>query len=163
MKSPLSWRVCAVALMIAVLSMPLLQLSSSAVRGDFVGPFFVDGTVTDSAGTPIQGVDVVVVSKQGETVISTVYGVTDENGFYTVTFPTETVDYNHTIIATATYGGNQESEQAVPVDELGLTMDIQFPFEIPEFGTLIGFLAVAGVVAFVAIFLLPRRHKRALQ
>ena len=152
-------RVFACLVLLALVAMPLLMIAAPAVRGDFVGTFIVDGTVRDNAGRPMQDVPVVVVSKHGETVVSTVYGVTDESGFYTVTLPTQTVDYDHTIIATATYDGNQESEQAVPVDEFGLTIDLQFPFEIPQFGTILGFLAAAAVVGAVAVYLLPRKRK----
>jgi len=164
--SPLAGRrFYAVAILLTLLSVPFLAISVSTVKGDLPGPFFVDGYVKDNAGTPMQGVDVVVVSLHGETVVSTVYGVTDEYGFYTVTFPTETVDYGHTIRATATYGASQVSDEVVVPDgeDFGVSIDLQFPFEIPQFGTVLGFLAVAAIVGVIAIVLLTKRSKATKQ
>ncbi len=156
-------RILAGVVLLSLVIMPLLMIAAPLVRGDFVGTFIVDGTVKDNAGRPIKDVPVVVVSKDGSTVVNTQFATTDTDGFYTVTFPTETVDLGHWIIATATSGGEQVSGNVTVDNDFGLTIDLQFPFEIPQFGTIIGFLAVAAIVGVLAVILLPRKLRPSKQ
>jgi hypothetical protein len=147
-------------LLLAVLSIPLT--ASMSAKGDALYPLIVDGTVTDEKGRPMEGVPVVVTADNGGTPVSHT-NYTDANGLYSVTFGQGEWDVGYSIQSVATWGGEQVSDDLVASGDPVETIDLMFPFEIPQFGTLLGFLAVAAVVGAVAVFLLPRRSKRAKQ
>ena len=148
--------VFALAASIALLSVSS-QVSVPASAG--MGPLPVSGYVKDDAGRVMEGVPVVVACKNGSTTTSTLSTTTDVYGFYTVTFAYTVWEIGYNLIATATYGSEQVSENITITQEWGEQIDLQFPFEIPQFGTVLGFLAVAAMVGVLAIFLLPRRSK----
>jgi len=122
----------------------------------------VSGYVRDSAGRPMADVPVVVVSKNGETIMDTQYFNTDSEGFYSVTIGDRQWDIGWTVTSTATANGEQASVTVTVTEEMefGVTIDLQFEFEIPQFGTTLGFLAAAAIVAIVAVFLLPKRRNK---
>ena len=151
-----------VVALLAMTSMLLLACSRASAEM----PLVVYGYVTDNAGNPIEGAPVVVVAMNGETPRTTKNTQTDEDGLYVVQFEAwplpDEWKIGDTIIATAQWGANQESnQQTLTVDPGGvLQLDIQFPFEIPEFGTVLGFLAAAAIVGAVAVlYLLPKKLK----
>ncbi len=160
--SPRAVRIAAFALIasLAMLSIPAL-FSLQASAG--IGPLPVAGYVKDQAGRPMGGVPVVVAVKNGSTTVSVLSTTSDSDGFYTVTFPKDDWELGFTLVATATWGGDQVTETITITQEFGEMIDLQFPFEIPQFGTALGFLAVAGAVGVVAVFLLPKRSKTAKQ
>ncbi len=132
------------------------------VAAEQPGPLIVYGYVTDDAGRPLEGAHVSLTMKNGGTTVGTLTNDSDAGGFYSVTFgPLVGVgwDVGWTIIATATYGGNQVTNPDVTIPDTSplLQIDLQFPFEIPQFGTLFGFLVTAGAVGVVAIYLIPKR------
>ena len=146
----------AILMSAALLSIPVL--SSTQVSGGSV-ELLIYGYVKDQAGRPIQGAQVVVASFNGSTQVAAISTTTDALGFYQVTlvnFPTVVWDVGFTIETTAVSGGVEESESVtVPADTPPmLQIDIQFPFEISQFGSVIGLLAAVAIVGAVAVVLL---------
>jgi hypothetical protein len=148
--------VVVIALFAAAFAVPAFVSSPAAAHG--LGPLLIFGYVTDDEGNPATSVPVVVVLKNGTTTINTLYYDTDEFGFYSVNFNPETWDVGYTVTSTATSGGQQDSEKVTiqSLDDWSIQIDLQFPYEIPQFGTILGFLAAAAVVGAVAVYLLPR-------
>jgi hypothetical protein len=124
-----------------------------------IGPYLVSGTVTDSAGRPIVGAGVVVVMMNGATEVDIASDTTDSNGFYTVSFATDNWEIGFSITSTATFNSVQVSD-TIPADEYPVsTINLQFLFEIPQFGSILGFVATAGLVGVVAVVFLAKKSK----
>ena len=155
---PRAMRVAVFALAACIALMSVSSLVSVPASAG-LGPLPVSGYVKDDAGRVMEGVPVVVACKNGSTTTSTLSTTTDVYGFYTVTFAYNVWELGYNLIATATYGSEQVTENITITQEWGEQIDLQFPFEIPQFGTVLGFLAVAAMVGVLAIFLLPRRSK----
>jgi hypothetical protein len=123
------------------------------------GPYVVDGTVTDSAGRPIVGADVTVVMKNGLTTVDTQTTTTDGDGFYTVDVGHDQWVPGFDVISTATFNSVQVSDNTtVGVDPFA-TIDLQYPFEIPQFGSILGFVAAAALLGVVAVVFLAKKSK----
>jgi hypothetical protein len=123
------------------------------------GPFIVDGTVTDSAGRPIVGAAVVIVMKNGATTIDTQSTTTDSAGFYTADVGHDLWQAGFTVTSTATFNSAQVSDTATVGADPFMTIDLQYPFEIPQFGSVLGFVVAAGLVGVVAVVFLARKSK----
>jgi hypothetical protein len=123
------------------------------------GPYVVDGKVTDAAGRPLVGADVTVVMKNGATPIDTQTTTTDGDGFYTVDVGHDLWVPGYEVISTATYNSVQTSDNTTVGIDPFATIDLQFPFEIPQFGSILGFVAAAGLVGVVAVVFLARKSK----
>jgi len=123
------------------------------------GLSIIYGKVTDSAGRPINGADVVVVMKNGISEVDTASTTTDSDGLYVVNFALDKWAPGFAVTSTATYNSVQVSGDAT-VDDLGLaTIDLQFLFEIPQFGSILGFVVAAGLVGVVAVVFLAKKNK----
>ena len=124
-----------------------------------VGFVVVDGTVTDDAGRPINGASVIVVMKNGAATVDTQTYTTGSDGFYTVNLGLDKWETGFNVISTATFNSVQTSDNATIGEDPFLTIDLQFPFEIPQFGSLFGFVAAAGLVGVVAVVFLSKKSK----
>lgn len=118
----------------------------------------VQGYVYDSLDIPLDGASVKVemVNKTTLLVTATETTTTGSDGFYGVTFDISSVwEVGDTILVTATYNLNEQSNQAF-ADDVGFQqIDVHFGTVIPEFGSLFG-----PVVAVVAIACLVRFRSR---
>jgi hypothetical protein len=123
------------------------------------GPSIIDGKVTDSVGRPIVGAAVTVVMKNGTLTVDTASNTTDGDGFYTISFAVDKWAPGFNVTATATYNSVQTSDNATVDDGGFATIDLQFPFEIPQFGSILGFVAAAGLIGAVAVVFLVRKNK----
>ncbi len=130
-----------------------------------LGPLLVYGYVTDDAGRPIQQAHVIVTTYDEGVVVWTLSNTTNEDGFYLVTFGgmEGQWDVGFTVIAVAQLdGGGQADSAEVTIVDVGpmLQVDVQFPYEIPQFGSsILGFVAAAGIVGVLAVYLLPKKLK----
>ena len=137
---------------LTVLGFVLTNSSQTALSG--AGPYDVVGYITDNTGSPVNGADVAVTIDETST---TLHCTTGSDGFYTVTFQdAEWNDGDH-ITVVATMGG-QEIGYGVVVESVGYTqIDVQFGFEIPEFGSVAGsMVAIAAVAVVAALFIWKR-------
>jgi hypothetical protein len=158
-KSGSGARIVTCLIMSAVLVASLAMIMPRSVSAE-AGPYQVDGHVTDSAGRPMAGIPVVVVMKDGATTIDTQSTTTDGDGFYTVDVGHDLYQTGFTVTSTATANSIQVSDSAtVDGGYPFLTIDLQFPFEIPQFGSILGFVAAAGLVGVVAVVFLARKSK----
>ena len=135
----------------------MIAPKSVSARPGFV---IVDGNVTDAGGRPLVGASVVVVMMNGATPVDTKTTTTDGDGFYTVQVGLDVWETGYTVTSTATFNSVQTSDSATIVDDFPfLTIDLQFEFEIPQFGSILGFVAAAGLVGVVAVVFLTRKGK----
>ena len=148
--------------LLAILSFELALLVCLGLVLDFgskpaasgTGPLDVYGFVTDSAGRPIPDA-AVVVTVQPSGAFRTCSTASD--GSYQVSFLTSDWEVGNTVEVVVTYNAVQVSDSAV-ADDLGLiNLDLQFSFEIPEFGSIFGSLvAIAAVAVVVGLFVWKR-------
>jgi len=155
--TPTLARAVALLLVAAVLATSLSALPGKVSAN--AGPFILDGTVTDDVGRKIAGVPIVAVMRDGATVVDTQSGTTDDGGFYTITLGTDKWQPGFTVTATATWNSVQVSDTVTVGADPFATIDLQFPFEIPQFGSLLGFVVAAGLVGAVAAVFLVRKTK----
>jgi hypothetical protein len=151
-------RITTFLMVAAVLATALSMVVPRSVSAQ-VGPHPVDGFVTDQAGRPIEGADVSVVMKNGATLVDTQTFTSLSNGFYAVTFGDGMWAPGFTIISTATFNSAQQSNSTLCTDDFQQHIDIKFPYEIPQFGSIIGFVVAAALVGVVAVVFLARKIK----
>ena len=148
--------VLSTALTLAIVTM----LQSAAPASAALFPKVVDGLVFDSVGTPLENayVTVKILRASDNTTRATQNYWTDETGFYTVTFDGAYWDEGDTIQVIAEFNSAQRSNSTLADSGPWQTIDVEYPYEIPEFGgywpTLIG-LAGAGAVG--AVFLVRKK------
>lgn len=157
-KSGSGARIATYIIACAVLVACLATIIPRSVSAD-AGFVVVDGTVTDSAGRPISGADVVVVMMNGTTTVDTQTYTTDGNGFYTVNLGVNAWEPGFNVISTATFNSVEASDNITVFDFPFVTIDLQYPFEIPQFGSILGFVAAAALVGVVAIVFLAKKSK----
>jgi len=137
---------------IAILSISIIALivvSSNASAAS--GPKVVRGYVWDSVGRTVEDADVTVNIRYaaGDAVRSTLSDTTDSSGFYSVTFGPSDWDIGDRIEVIATYNAAQESNSTTAIDSPLQYVNVTYSFEIPEFGSMVGFLASAGIIGIV--------------
>jgi hypothetical protein len=115
----------------------------------------VYGWVTDSAGDPIEGADVLVEVLAGTNPQLTT--TTDSDGFYQVDFDMADWQIGDTVQTTASYGGDEESGTQVADSSTVVNIDIQFATAIPEFGSLTGVLVTMGIIGVIATVSMRRK------
>lgn len=118
----------------------------------------IRGQVRDQMDTPIPGAQVVVTIKNGEEVIVTKSTTTDGDGHYVLTFDQDEWGIGYTIEVTAVYDEMQQTETIEADGSTVQTVDIQFPFEIAQFGNALGFLLAGALVGVIAMIFLKRRR-----
>jgi hypothetical protein len=160
LSSVLKRRVPAVAIAaIAVVAVAMLLSSGYASAA---GPKSIRGYTYDNAGRPLQGTDVVLeVWTPLNTLRFTDSTTTDVTGFYSFLLNSFDGDWSDgdTFTIIATYSGVQRTgsllDDAGPWQWINLT----FPFEIPQFGSYLGFGIAAGGVGLIAMVFVVKRKK----
>ena len=150
--------------LLTVLALELVLLTmvgmafDSASRPAFsgIGNYTVVGYVTDSAGRPVEGADVAVTIEQTST---TLHCVTGTDGFYQVEFSESEWNDNDDITVVATFGGQATETGVCDQDTTYSQIDVQFTFEIPEFGSSLGFLVAIVSLAGMALLFVWKRPR----
>ena len=149
--------------MVALLAMfgaiACMAVAHNASAADFVKA--VNGRVYDSLSSPIEGANVTVVVKDGETVTATYYfDETLSDGYYQVTVAMPEWEEGFTIEVTAKFGAAEDTETVVADGEAIQTVDVTLPMIIPEFGGLMGSSVAFITVVMIAMFVIIRRTRR---
>ena len=148
-----------VALLAVFGAMAFMALPQGAVAETF--PKGVNGRVYDSIANPIEGANVTVVVKDGETVTATYYyDETLSDGYYSITVAHNEWEVGYTIEVTAKFGAAEDTETVVADSAPFQTVDLTLPMTIPEFGGLLGSSAAFITVVMIAMFILFGRRKR---
>lgn len=79
----------------------------------------------------------------------------DEDGFYTITIAGENWDEGDTLKAVASYESDQAST-SVAADDGPQTIDVIFPYAIPQLAGVAGALVALAAVGVLALFFLRR-------
>lgn len=144
-----------------ILSVAFIAASDSVEAG--TGPKNVFGYVKDYEADPIPDILVTVnIKTSGGSIRDTMQdttGPTDGSptGFYTVTFSLGVWDVGDIVEVIVSYSGDQEIVTKEIVDDSAEHIDVQFEYEIPQFGSIYGFVIAAGLIAVVAVVFLKRK------
>ena len=148
-----------VALLAVFGAIACVAVPQGTIAEDFVKA--VRGNVYDSLSNPIEGANVTVVVKDGETVTATYYyDETTSEGYYQVTVDLTEWEVGYTIEVTAKFGAAEDTETVVADSAPFQTVDVTLPMTIPEFGGLLGSSAAFITVVMIAMFILFTRRKR---
>ena len=144
----------------AVIAVVALLLSSSAVSA--AGVKIIRGYAKDSAGRILDGANIVLkVWTPSHTLRFTDSFVADETGFYSFTLASMDNEFQDgdTFEVISNYNGAQHN--ASKVDDLNPLqwINITYPYEIPQFGSLLGFGIAAGAIGLVAMVFVVKRKK----
>ena len=156
----LKGRIPAVAIALCVVAAVAMLLSSGYVSA--AGPKVIRGYTWDNAARPLEGTSVVVeVRDASEVLRHTESTTTDETGFYSFTMSSFDGDWadGDTFNIIATYSGNQKTESLLDDGTALQWINVTFPFEIPQFGSLLGFSVAAGGIGLIAMVFVVRRKK----
>lgn len=158
LSSVIKRRMPAVAIAVFAVVAVSMLLSSGFVSAD--GAKVIRGYTKDNAGRPLQGTNVVLeVRTPANALWYTESYTSDEIGFYSFTLGMGQWNDGDTFKIIATYSGNQkivsEVDNGTPLQWINVT----FPFEIPQFGSLLGFSVAAGGVGLIAMVFVVKRRK----
>jgi len=124
----------------------------------------VDGHVADGGGTPLVGANVTVNMRKpmpDNSIRSTMwYDATDSSGLYVVTFGgMGGADWvaGDTIEIIVTKGTSVTKTVTCTADDQ--TIDVLWPYVIPEFGSATGLVVAAGAVCVLGLLLASRKKK----
>ncbi len=126
-----------------------------------LGPKVVQGYVNDTVGNPLEGalVTVEIVAQGTGTIRDTQTDTTGSDGYYMVTFgDVSKWDIGDTILVTATYDSNQQSNQTVANGDASQQVNVNFGFAIPEFSSPLGLVAALAAVVCVANLRIRHGH-----
>ena len=127
----------------------------ATVSADATHPKWVNGFITDIMGNQLGGATV-SVTIDGNTKAETA----DGDGFYQVSFIATEWTVGSNIHVVATYDSQEAWSDELADDTFVQAVDVQYPYEIPQFGGSVG-LVVAGVfVAAVSVVLLADNRRR---
>jgi hypothetical protein len=158
--SILKRRIPAVA--IAAFAFVAVAMLLSSGFASAAGIKIIRGYTKDSAGNPLEGTNVVLEVRTPLNALRyTESNTSDETGFYSFTlnsFVGQWAD-GDTFKIILTYSGNQENRSAVDDGKIIQWINVTFPFEIPQFGSILGFGIVAGGIGLVAMVFVVRRKK----
>jgi hypothetical protein len=160
LSSVLKRRIPAVAVAVFAFAAVAMVLSSGLVSA--AGPKVIRGYTWDNAARPLEGTDVVIEVWTPLSVLRhTESTTTDETGFYSFTMSSFDGDWSDgdTFKIIATYSGNQRTESLLDDGSALQWINVTFPFEIPQFGSLLGFSVAAGGIGLVAMVFVARRKK----
>jgi hypothetical protein len=153
-------RIPAVAITVFAVAAVAMLLASGFASA--AGPKVIRGYTKDSAGRPMEETSVVLeVWTPLNALRFTDSTTSDGNGFYSFTLSSFDGDWDDgdTFKIIATYSGNQKIESQVdnagPIQWINVT----FPFEIPQFGSLLGFGIAAGGIGLIAMVFVVKRKK----
>jgi len=151
------------AVMLSAMSVTIVALLLSSSYASAEGIKIIDGYVKDSVGRILVGANVVLEVWTPASVLRfTDSYVADENGYYSFTLSSMDNEFHDgdTFEVTATYNGNQESVSVVDDLQPHQQIDITYPYEIPQFGSLLGSGIAAGAVGLVAMVFVVKRKKQ---
>ena len=136
--------------------------NSARVMDTPIGPLTIFGYVYDLEGQPLEGASVVVTIVETS---ATATGSTGADGRYQASeIDSSGYDLGFTIHVVATYNSAQESIDVLvdqDMHDFGIgQVDVQYTYEIPEFGGGLGFALVLVVVCAIALVMLGRRPPR---
>ena len=148
---------------VAVLLMAVLASSSQTSAGD--GLKIVRGWIWDDAGNNVTGASVVVnIIAPDTSTRATDSELSDADGWYSITFGPSDWEIGDTIQVICTYESSQEDEEIAAISSAGSPyqyVNITFPFEIPQFGSLLGTMITVGAVGAVgAIFVVYSKRRK---
>jgi len=146
----------AFASVLIVLALAAVPVNSAA---DAPRPLAVQGTIYDSEGNKIPDIPVTVNMKDGATVVTTKLYTSGSLGQYSVVFLVTEWEVGYTIEVIATGPSGQAIETETASDIVLITIDVQFLYEIPEFGFDAGVLVAGGAVGLIAVVMLVPRRK----
>jgi len=153
-------RYTAAVLSVVSVAIVAMLLSSSYVSAE--GIKIIDGYVKDSVGRVLEGANVVLeVWKPDLTLRFTDSYVADEDGYYSFTLSSFLEEFHDgdTFEVTANYNGAQHNESELDDGQPIQRIDIIYPYEIPQFGSLVGFGVAAGAVGLIAmVFVVKRKN-----
>jgi len=146
----------AVVSVLTVLALAAVPANSAA---DAPNPIAVQGTIYDSEDNKIPDIPVTVNMKDGATIVTTKSDTTGSLGEYGVLFQVTEWEVGYTIEVIATGPAGQESVTEDAPAAIQITIDVQFAYEIPEFGFDAGVLVAGGAVGFIAVAALVWKRK----
>ncbi|HEX7391982.1 MAG TPA: hypothetical protein VF374_03420 [Thermoplasmata archaeon] len=153
----------AFTLTIAIALVAMFVLSQSVQAAS--GPKQVRGYVRDVDGLLINDIPITINIRRASdnTVRATLTdtsGALGEDGYFSQTFVYSDWDIGDTIEVIATHGANQESNSTVATVWPYQWCNVTFPYAIPEFGSIVGFLIAGGLIAAVAVVFLVVKKKK---
>jgi hypothetical protein len=156
----------AIIVAVALAMAGILASSGQSSAGD--GTKSVRGWVWDNMGNNVTGASIVVnIWNPAETILRATEGEsTDEDGFYSLQFEPGDWFVGDLIEVFCTYNGDQLRNTITAVSSAGWPVqyvNFTYDYEIPEFGSIIGFVVAGGAigaVALVALFATQRRRVR---
>jgi hypothetical protein len=149
-------------LMILILGSLMVSIGHASA-GDFLK--IVQGHVYQGdTGNPVEGASVVVKILYSDHIERYVYPstlTTDSAGFYTCTISASNWEIGNIIQVTATKTPDQQTEE-LTITKTGLqqpieTVDVIFPYAIPQFAGAVGALFAACAVGVVAVVSFRRK------
>lgn len=146
------------SLMIVFTLTVVAMMIAPAIVSGASGPKQVRGYVWDSAGRDVEGADVTVNIRDPD-IRATLSDTTDATGYYSVTFGPSDWDIGDTIEVIATYLSNQETNSTSANSNPFQWVNVTYTFEIPEFGSIVGFLVAGSLLGIVATVFLVRKRK----
>ena len=138
-----------------LVTMTVLILSLNGTMAQPTFPKAVTGYVWDSAGAPLEYADITVNLKNGKLIKDTQTDATDSSGEYSVSF--SSCEDGWVIEVIATYNSNQETNSTAADSSSLQWVNVTFPFEIPVFGNLLGFLIAGGLLGTIVAVSLRRK------
>jgi hypothetical protein len=160
LSSMMKGRIPAVA--VAVFAFVAVAMLLSSGLASAAGPKVVRGYTKDSAARPLVGTTVVLeVRTPADALRYTDSMLTDTNGFYSFTLSSFDGQWNDgdTFKIIATYSGNQKTESQLDNAKPVQWINVTYPFEIPQFGSLLGFGIAAGGIGLIAMVFVVKRKK----
>ena len=119
---------------------------SKKVLVSYIFPKVVSGNVTDSEGNLIPGMNVTVKMKAGSTDRMVLTNISDEVGFYAVTFAGGDWDPDNTIEVNASYGPETAMNSTTADNSPGQVLNLEFSVVIPEFDSSVVVPLIATVL-----------------
>ena len=156
-------RLPAVVLSVIAVAFVAMLLSTSFVSAG-PGPKAVRGYIRDNMGNPVQGASVLVEIVAPDSHVRTSGTDTSiSNGFYSVLFGNFEWEVGDTLRVTSTYHSdsrvNSTNATSAPIQYVNVT----YPYEIPQFGSWVGFAAAGGILAVVALVYVGKRKKKSAE
>jgi hypothetical protein len=138
-----------------VMLLSVMLAVPATVSADATHPKWVSGYVIDIMGNPQAGWEV-SVTIDGNTKTET----SASDGFYQVQFAMTEWTVGSTIYVEATHESKQAENDTLADDSFVQVVNVQYPYEIPQFGGTLGLLIAGAFVAVVSIVLLTDKKRK---
>ena len=141
----------------------VLSTSGQTSAGD--GNKIVRGYIWDSAYRNVSDASVVVTIWDPTKTVqrASLSETTDEEGFYQIWFGPSDWYVGDLIEVVCTFSGNQETNSTTAASSIPLPyqyVNITYPFEIPEFGSVVGLILAGGAIGAVAMVALVANQRK---